>query len=128
MRVYLLTGRTEATDATERKRNQPMYYLVIEPVIDMLAHYEHVDMIDIAPDLIDEVISLVRECTDYGNEDDARIALEQLRVQLNIREVERKEAAAKRKPRKNKHEALLAALGLTDDGDDEPEPEVQELQ
>lgn len=111
MQVYLLTGITEATDATMRKTNQPMYYLVIEPVVDLFYKVgDHAKMLEVCDELVDEVIELVKACKDYGDEFDAAIVQEQVRAMHRAREEVRKEAAAKKKPRKSKRDLLIELL------------------
>lgn len=117
--VYLLTGLSETEDAGQRRRFKPMYYLVVEPTIDLFAIYsDHQTMLQHIDCVIDDMIALVQTSVEYGTYDDALIAQEQVRVIIHQREAIRKEQAAKRKPRKSKKELLMEILIGINDTDD----------
>lgn len=123
--VYLLTGNTEATDAGEKKRNLPLYHLIIEPTIQAMSKYTHQESIDYVDELTAEVAVMIRECNAYGTFEDALIAQAQIKTMIREREDARLEAIAKRRPKKNKRAMLLEMFaGVLEERESE---EVEEL-
>lgn len=116
MMSFLMFGATEDESVALRRRNRPMYYLVIEPVVQVLAKYPHEEILDLAEPIIDEVIEMVRACVDYGDEADALRAQAEVRALVNERETQRREAldAKKKKPRRTARSALIAVLNGVD--------------
>lgn len=115
MQVFLLTGLTAETDATERRRNAPMYYLVIEPTINLFYTFDHAKMIEVAQRVTSGVIEMVRDCTNYSHRTAALATQREVQLMIRARNEMRKSASAKRKPRKSKAEVLLEMFaGLPD--------------
>lgn len=126
MMVFLTMGLDGNDSATLRKRNLPMYHLVIEPVIQLFYQFTHQEMIDNADTIINGVYELIDESTDYGSYDDALVAQAQVQAMVREREDARKAAAeAKRKKRRRDPliemlEAFGAGAAKEEDEDDEP--------
>lgn len=120
MSSYLLTGRDESELAYWRKRNLPMFHLVIEPTVRLLEGLSHMEALVVAPELIEDVIKMVHDCTDYGDYDDAVVAQHQVRQLISQKEAEKKAIRdAARKPRRQSQRdaliALLADIALEDE-------------
>lgn len=119
---YLLTGDTDGETATLRKRNQPMYYLVIEPLTQLFYKVgDHQAMIDNADMICEAIATMVDAEDDYGTYDDALVAQFQVRQIIQARdEIRIAERESKRKRRrKDPMLELLAAFGA--DGAEEPD-------
>lgn len=123
--VYLLTGNTEATDAGEKKRNLPLYHLIIEPTIQAMSKYTHTEAIELCTEVTAEVAAIIKACDAYGTFEDALIAQAQVKTMIRVREDARLEALAKRRPKKNKQAMLLEMFaGVLEEREEE---EVEEL-
>jgi Arc/MetJ family transcription regulator len=128
MATWYLSGANDGEVALMRKRNLPMMYLVIEPVVQLFYKFDHETMIAVADELIADVIALVDNTTDYGTYDDALVAQAQVQQLIRQRDEARKAALeAKRKKSKRRDPLLdlLATYGAPEEG--ELDPEVEEL-
>lgn len=117
---YMLVGDTDSESALLRRRNQPMYYLVIEPLVQLFYKVgDHQAMIDNASAICNAVAEMVDAETDYGSYDDALVARFQVQQIIQARDAERTaERESKRKRRKRDPTLeLLAAFGV--DGSEE---------
>ena len=113
--TFLTTGKDCGETATLQKRNLPMFYLVVEPVINLFYKFDHATMIAIADELTDDVCKMVDACTEYGTYDDALIAQHQVREMIRAREEVRKAELEKKRKRKKSRDPvaeLFASLGL----------------
>lgn len=119
LKMYLLEGDDAREQAMLRKRNQPMYTLVIEPTVSVLAKYPHEEILDLADPVIDEVIGMVVECEDYGSLEDAKDAVAEYRRMVSERNAARE--LLKKKPRRARDSVaeLFEDLDLSTDPDDE---------
>lgn len=128
--VFLTFSHDGSESATLRKRNLPMFHLVIEPVINLFYQFDHQSMIDHADELVDAVIELIDTSTDYGSYDDALVAQAQVATMVREREDARK-AAAEAKRKKRRRDPLLEMLaaygGDKSTDDEEVTDEVEEL-
>lgn len=114
-----LTTNASGLSATLQKRNLPLYYAVIDPLLTELSALEHQAMVDQIDDIIDDIKIMVDQCTAYGTYQDALEAQTQIREIIRLQE-EAAQAERDKKKRKKKSSdplmALLAALdGVTDD-------------
>lgn len=120
MTSFLLNGNDERHKMYMSKRNMPMYILVVEPTIDALSSYTHEEVLNVAPNLVDEVIQLVCSSTDYGDMDDAKVAQQLVRDLIAEQEAAAKVIRdAKRRPRKRKQDSLLDLFQLTETESDD---------
>lgn len=131
--MYLMSGADAGETAGLKKRFQPMYYLVIEPVIELFNVFSHEEAIMFADEVIDGIQEMVKTDAKYGSYQDA------LRVQTDVRKlIDEKDAAKKaannskrrrRKPQRDPLLAMLAALAVEPDDveEDQPTDEVAEL-
>ena len=107
MQVFLLTGLTQATDATECRRNTYMYYLVIEPTINLFYAFDHPAMVEHVRQVTYGVIEMVKECTEYSTRATALNTQQEVQAMIRTRNEQRKAVSAKRKPRKTKADILM---------------------
>lgn len=123
MRSFLMSGADENESIALRRRNRPMYYLVIEPVVNVLAKYPHEEVLDLVGFIVDEVIDMSRQCMDYVPHAEALLAQEEVRKYVTARESEHRLAieAKKRRPRKSAKSALIAMLSGIDLSEDSDE-------
>jgi len=125
MQTYLMSGRTEPETALLKKINQPMYYLVISPVLDLFAlPFDHQTAIDIVDDVVAEVQRMIWSQEDYGDYDDALVA--RMQVQKLIRETEEKRLAeinATKRKRKHKRNPIIELFAELVE-EEEPELEI----
>lgn len=131
--TFLTSGADAGETALLKKRNLPMFYLVIEPTIDLFAVFDHEEAILFADEVIDGIRNMVDTDAVYGSYEDAlRVQLE-VRTLMAAREEAKKAAnASKRRKRKPQRDPLLAMLAAiapeTDDEETEKDDEeVQEL-
>ncbi len=129
--LFMTMSHDGTESATLRKRNLPMYHLVVEPVIQLFYQFSHQEMIDNAQAVIDGVIELIDTSTDYGSYDDALVAQAQVAAMIREREEARK-AAAEAKRKKRRRDPLLEMLeaygaGSSKDDVDEDQDMVEEL-
>lgn len=129
MMTYLTLGLNEGETALLKKRNLPMIVLIVEPTIALFNKFDHATMIAHADALVEDVCTLIDQCTDYGTYDDALVAQHQVYTILNAREAERKAIAEAKNRRRRKARdpvaELMATLGL--DLDDSGESEDESL-
>jgi Arc/MetJ family transcription regulator len=125
--TFLLSGENEGEEALNRKRYQPMLYLVIEPVIQLFYKFDHPTMIAVADQLITDVISLVDNTTDYGTYDDALVARAQVQQLIRQRDEARKAAVEAKRKRSRRRDPLIDLLASFGPDAEEADPEVEEL-
>lgn len=82
----LLTGHTEMTTIANRKRNSPLFYLIIEPTITLFAKFDHESILAIIEASIADLIEIFNQCDAYGTYDDALVAQFQTRSIIRERE------------------------------------------
>lgn len=121
MHAFLLSGRTDGETSTLRKQHLPMLYLVLEPTIQLFYKFDHPTMINVADELIDDVVALLYSSTDYGTYDDALVAQSQVQAMIRAHESAKIAANAKRtkRPRRDPLMSLLASLAEPSPVEDE---------
>jgi hypothetical protein len=122
--TYLTSGKDSSESALLKKRNLPMFLLVIEPTIALFYKFDHPTMIANADAVVEDVCNLVDQCTDYGTYDDALVAQHQVYALIHEREAERKAIAAAKSRRKKSRDPvaeLMASLGLNTEDDQQDE-------
>lgn len=108
MMMFLTSGRTDSETIMLKKRNTPMYYLVIAPVLDGLKYHDHQFIIDNIDQIVKCVQSLVWSSNSYGTLDDAIVARSHVRQLIRRIEQDRIDALPKRKARtKSKRDQLI---------------------
>lgn len=105
----LLVGTDVTKTAVKRKRNLPLYHLVVSPVVEVLRSYDHASAIQIADQYIDYVGVTAFVEDDYGTYDDALVAREQVRDIIREREEQSKAEAARQRKKNRKAAKLLEA-------------------
>lgn len=109
MQTYLMSGRTDAESALFKKRNMPMYYLVIIPVLNLFKGMDHQKTIDIIDEVVKDVQNMIWSTESYGTHDDALVA--RMQVQQLIKQSEEQRLAElnarKRPKRKSKKELII---------------------
>lgn len=123
--ISFLTTTSEGLSATLQKRNLPMYYLVVEPVINLFYTFPHEEMIANADKVAEAICEAIDQCTDYGTLDDALVAQQQARDIIRQHEEAAKEERARKTRRKKVRDPvaeLMASLGLN--LEEEPEDEL----
>lgn len=122
MLTYLTSGRTDDETAALRKRNLPMFYLVIVPILEQLARLSHSELLLATPNIISHTELLLDTEYQYGNL--AQAYQVQRQIQDTIRqqdELRQQDIANRQRRRKSKDpmQALLMALGGDADFDSE---------
>jgi hypothetical protein len=128
--TFLTSGKDAGETAHLRKCNLPMYYLVIDPVIDLFGNFDHEESILFAPEIIDGICKMVDDCTNYGTYEQAIEAQLQVRKLMAAREETKKQEQLSKRKKKPKAQdpflALLASVAAEVD-DDLEEDEQDEL-
>lgn len=117
----MLTGETETVTIANRKRYSPLFYLVIEPIVNLLGKFDHQTLLNVYPEIIDEFAAMLEATDCYGDFDDALIAQEMTRRLIRDREETIKASKQLRKRRKKAEKIELEIV------EDEPE-EVEETE
>jgi hypothetical protein len=125
----LLTGHTDMITFASRKRNSPLFYLIIEPVIQLFAKFDHASILHIVKDCIDEIIEMFNGCDAYGTYDDALVAQFQTRAIIHEREEATKLIKTGRRKNRKKDVALETVIDQLQDAEDmEISEEVTEVE
>jgi hypothetical protein len=110
MATYLLSGLDDRDQALQRRRNLPMYHLVIEPVTQLFYKFDHRMMIDIADAMVTELCEMVDQCTDYGTLEQALEAHQRVRGLIAAKDQAILNERSSKRKRRKPHELLLAIL------------------
>lgn len=111
MTSYLLTGRQESEDAYFRKRNLPMFVLVIEPTLALMKKFNHEEALDKIDEVIDELIDLVNESVSYTMFDGGHQARVEVQALIAARELQKKLAReSKVRPKKKSLKDLFMEI------------------
>lgn len=102
MAEMLLLDVDPAKTAVLRKRHLPLFYLVVEPALETLKRFNHVDVINHADALFDELKDSLFHEDDYSTYDDAVVANAQVRQVIRAHEEQAKQVAAARKRKSRK--------------------------
>lgn len=106
--TYLFSGRDDQEVARNATTYTTMYYLVMEPIIDLFRKFSHEQCLEYAPMIIDHLIEMVDTTDAYGTADDAIVAREQIRSIVRQREEARKvEVSLRKKNSRKKRDTLL---------------------
>lgn len=102
MAEMLLIDQDATAQAVKRKRNLPLFYLIVEPALESLRHYGHAAAIE----KVDEAFNLIKASIfiddNYSEYDDAVVAQAQVKNTIRGREEQIKAAASARKKRSRK--------------------------
>lgn len=103
MTELLLLGETQVQTAVKRKRNLPMYHLIINPTVELFRQFDHTTAVQNVDVIIDYIIETAFEEDNYGVYEDGLIAQAQVRQIVRDREEQSKVdcAARKKQSRKN---------------------------
>lgn len=116
--MLLTNGRTDGETATLEKQYKAVYYLLIEPAIDVVTSVDTTDYVQRAQQVVQEVCATFDRCTEYGTYEQAQQAYAHVQRIIQQREAVRLEEKAKNKPKKKAHDAL-AELFMSLEDDDE---------
>lgn len=114
----MMTGHTEMTTVANRKRYSPLYYLMIEPAVNLFAKFDHQTILDIVDECSQALIDLFNECDAYGTYDDALVAQAITRNVIREREEAAKLAKSTRKRRTKKDPMIEAAIEQEEEVED----------
>lgn len=104
MITFLTCGEDGNKSSSLSRRNLPMYYLILDPVIELFAAFDHPTILEIVDQVIDEIVMMVESCDEYGTYDDALVAQHQVRELIRAKEAARRAALdlkPRRKPRRD---------------------------
>lgn len=112
MLSFLTAGADDEQSRVLRKQNLPLYYMVIEPTIDVMSQWSHVEALANVNTVVDQVVEMIKQTTNaYGTHEQglqARQRIQQIIVNRNAI------AASKQSKRVSKAEKLIESL-LTND-------------
>lgn len=132
MAASMLGGADESIMVANRKRYSPLYYLIVEPIINALSKYDHKTILEIVEDICHGFVAVMENTTCYGNYDDALIAQAQVRRVIADREEAIKVLKASRKRKKRKVETNFfeddAEVVVDEAAEESEDDEVEELQ
>lgn len=109
MMQMLLVGDDAPSTAVKRKRNLPMYHLIVDPIVETFRTMDHATAIKEVDDVVDYIASTAFKEEDYGSYDDALVAQAQVRQIIREREEQYKVEAAARKKKSRKEARKIAA-------------------
>lgn len=104
LEVSMLGGVDEPTMVANRKRYSPLYYLIVEPIVNGLSKFDHQNILDNIDNICAGFVAILENTTCYGTYDDALIAQAQTRNLIAAREEAAKLIKASRKRKKKKVE------------------------
>lgn len=93
----LLRRETELETSLQRKRYLPLYYLIVEPAIDLMDKFSHVDALANVDDVMQQLAAMVYSMDHYGSYEDALVAQLQVKQLIQQREEQQKLEKNKRK-------------------------------
>jgi hypothetical protein len=109
MTSILTSGRTPEESRMLRLKNLPMYYLVIQPFIDLFAEMTHVQALEMINPAVEELLLHINANTSVSGYDDAIVAQHQVKNLIRAEEAAKAAVVAKRK-RKPSKKASIAEL------------------
>lgn len=115
---YLTTNQT-GLSATLQKRNLPVYYAVIDPLLTELSAVDHATLVDHIDLIVDHIKTAIDSCTEYGTYQDALIAQDQIRSIIRSQEELAQQERDKKKRKKKGTDPMLALLAALDVSPDE---------
>lgn len=119
MTELLLLSDDQVQTAIKRKRNLPLYHLVVSPVVELFRQFDHATAIQNVDVIIDHIIQTAFEDDSYGTYEDGLIAQAQVRRIIRVREEQSKvEAVTHRKL--NRKVAKRLALEVAESLEHEP--------
>lgn len=118
MNELLLMSDDPIRTAVNRKRNLPLYHLVVSPVVELFRQFDHATAVQNA----DVIINYIKETAfiedNYGTSEDALIAQLQVRRIIRDREEQSKvEAASRKKQNRKAAKRLEVELAESQDND-----------
>lgn len=124
----MLGGMDEPTMVANRKRYSPLYYLIVEPIINALGKYDHQTILNIVDEVCAGLIQILESTTCYGTYDDALIAQAMTRKLIAEHEEAAKVLKASRKRKKKKVDTSFFeedAEVVDENNGDEPVEELE---
>ena len=120
MNELLLMSDDPVQTAVNRKRNLPLYHLVVSPVVELFRQFDHVTAVQNADVIIEYIKEAAFDEDNYGTDEDGLIAQLQVRRIIRDREEQTKmEAAARKKQNRKAAKRLEAELAETQDNEPE---------
>jgi hypothetical protein len=107
MEEWLLIGRSQKENAIRRKTYQPLFYLIVMPVIELFEHRSHAEVLKQIDSIIEEVKEMVRTQTVSGTYDDAVVMQQILHKEIQQKDAER---LAKKRKRYAKQNSFLEQI------------------
>lgn len=109
MTELLLLSDDPVQTAVKRKRNLPLYHLVVSPVVELFRQFDHATAVKNVDVIIDYLIETAFDKENYGEYEDGLIAQAQVRQIVRDREELSKIEAADRKKQSRKAAKRLEA-------------------
>lgn len=104
MEEWLLNDENVTAAAVKRKKFQPMYYLVLLPVIELFTNDTHAQALRQISAVIADVENMILNHDINGHFDDAKVIQAMISKEMKVKEDAR---MAKRTKRKSKHDRLI---------------------
>lgn len=109
MTELLLLSEDQVQTAVKRKRNLPLYHLVVSPVVELFRQFDHATAIQNVDVIIDYINETAFTEHNYGTYEDGLVAQAQVRQIIRDREEMSKVEAATRKKQNRKAAKRLEA-------------------
>ncbi len=109
MTELLLLSDDQVQTAVKRKRNLPLYHLVVSPVVELFRQFDHATAVKNADVIINYIKETAFDEDNYGTYEDGLIAQAQVRQIIHDREEQSKIEAAARKKQNRKAAKRLEA-------------------
>ena len=111
MTELLLLSDDQVQTAVKRKRNLPLYHLVVSPVVEVFRQFDHATAVQNVDVIIDYIKETAFDEDNYGTYEDGLIAQAQVRQIIRDREeLSRIEAAARKKQNRKAAKRLEAEV------------------
>lgn len=104
MEEWLLNDESTVAAAVKRKKYQPMYYLVLLPVIELFAEDTHAQALRQVGEVVAHVETMILNHEINGHFDDAKVIQAMISKEMKAKEDARQ---AKRTKRKSKRDRLI---------------------
>lgn len=109
MTELLLLSDDQVQTAVKRKRNLPLYHLVVSPVVEVFRQFDHATAVQNVDVIIDYIKETAFDEDNYGTYEDGLIAQAQVRQIIRDREELSRIEAANRKKQNRKAAKRLEA-------------------
>lgn len=112
MEEWLLNGRDTTQASVRRKMYQPMYHLVLVPVIDLFANDTHADALRHLGTVMTDVNNIVQNHEISGTLDDAKVMQAIIHKEIRQKEELRKARKTRRTKKQDLFELIVEELAF----------------